>query len=100
MNTDMQSIVDFILREEAIKEELYVKQTILETKGDPIDDQWLNDEKHVETKVFTVSTDAAASSSQTSSSPNTSSSPHDIAAINMALQNAHGRITVLHGSVI
>jgi hypothetical protein len=46
----MQSIVDFILREEAIKEELYVKQTIVETKGDPIDDQWLNDEKPVMTK--------------------------------------------------
>ncbi len=39
--------------------------------------KWLNDEKHVNTKVFTVSTDTA------------SSSPHDIAAINMALQNAH-----------
>ena len=46
----MQSIVDFILREEAIKEELYIKQTIMETKGDPIDDQWLNDEKPVMTK--------------------------------------------------
>ena len=45
--------------------------------------KWLNDEKHVDTKVFTVSTDAATSS------PQTSSSPHDIAAINMALQNAH-----------
>ena len=45
--------------------------------------KWLNDEKHVDTKVFTVSTDA------TTSSPQTSSSPHDIAAINMALQNAH-----------
>lgn len=50
MNTDMQSIVDFILKEEAIKEELYVKQKIMETKGDPIDDQWLNDEKPVMTK--------------------------------------------------
>ena len=44
MQTDMQSIVDFILREEAIKDELYTKQAIMETKGDPIDDQWLNDE--------------------------------------------------------
>lgn len=45
--------------------------------------KWLNDEKHVDTKVFTVSTEAS------SSSPQASSSPHDIAAINMALQNAH-----------
>ena len=51
--------------------------------------KWLNDEKHVDTKVFTVSTGAATSSQDTSSSPQTSSSPHDIAAINMALQNAH-----------
>ena len=39
--------------------------------------KWLTEEKHVDTKVFTVTTDTA------------SSSPHDIAAINMALQNAH-----------
>ena len=50
--------------------------------------KWLNDEKHVDTKVFTVSTEKA-SSQKTSSSLQTSSSPHDIAAINMALQNAH-----------
>ena len=50
MQTDMQSIVDFILREEAVKEELYKKKIILETKGDPIDEQWLNDEKPVMTK--------------------------------------------------
>ena len=62
--------------------------------------KWLNDEKHGETKVFTVSTGGvsttdtssegtASSSPQTSSSAQTTSSPHDIAAINMALQNAH-----------
>ena len=50
MQTDMQSIVDFILREEAIKEEMAIKQVIMETKGDPIDEQWLNDEKPVMTK--------------------------------------------------
>lgn len=50
MQTDMQSIIDFILKEEAIKNELYIKRTILETKGDPIDEQWLNDEKPVMTK--------------------------------------------------
>ena len=49
MNTDMQSIVDFILREESIKEALFNKP-ILETKGDPIDEQWLNDENPVMTK--------------------------------------------------
>ena len=37
--------------------------------------KWLNDEKHVDTKVYIIS-------SETSSS-------HDVAAINMALQNAH-----------
>ena len=40
----MQSIVDFILKEELVKQQLF------ETKGDPIDDQWLNDEKPVMTK--------------------------------------------------
>ena len=34
----MQSIVDFILKEELVKQQLF------ETKGDPIDEQWLNDE--------------------------------------------------------
>ena len=50
MQTDMQSIVDFILKEEAIKEEMAIKQAIMETKGDPVDEQWLNDEKPVMTK--------------------------------------------------
>ena len=50
MQTDMQSIVDYILKEEAIKQDLYERQVILETKGDPIDEQWLNDEKPVMTK--------------------------------------------------
>lgn len=40
----MQSIVDFILKEELVKQQLF------ETKGDPIDEQWLNDEKPVMTK--------------------------------------------------
>ena len=44
MQTDMQSIVDFILKEELVKQQLF------ETKGDPIDEQWLNDEKPVMTK--------------------------------------------------
>ena len=55
--------------------------------------KWLNDEKHVNTRVFTVSTSETSatdtSSAVTSSFPQTTSSPHDIAAINMALQNAH-----------
>ena len=46
----MQSIIDYILKEERIKEELFEKQSIMETKGDPIDEQWLNDEKPVMTK--------------------------------------------------
>jgi len=46
----MQSIIDYILKEEAIKDELYTKQAILETKGDPIDDQWIQDEKPVMTQ--------------------------------------------------
>ena len=46
----MQSIIDYILKEERIKEELFEKQSIMETKGDPIDEQWLNDEKQVMTK--------------------------------------------------
>ena len=46
----MQSIIDFILKEEAIKEELFSNRTLLEAKGDPIDEQWLNDEKPVMTK--------------------------------------------------
>ena len=53
----MQSIIDFILREEAIKDEMMVtrdsnkKVTVFnEQKGEPIDDQWLNDEKPVMTK--------------------------------------------------
>ena len=50
--------------------------------------KWLTEEKHVDTKVFTVTTDTTSSSPQ-ASSPQTTSSPHDIAAINMALQNAH-----------
>ena len=50
MQTDMQSIIDYILKEERIKEELFEKQSIMETKGDPIDDQWLNDEKPVMTQ--------------------------------------------------
>ena len=50
MQTDMQSIVDYILKEEAIKQDLYERQVILETKGYPIDEQWLNDEKPVMTK--------------------------------------------------
>ena len=49
-NTNMQSIIDYILREEAIKEELFSNRILLETKGDPIDEQWLNDEKPVMTK--------------------------------------------------
>ena len=44
INTNMQSIVDFILKEELVKQQLF------ETKGDPIDEQWLNDEKPVMTK--------------------------------------------------
>ena len=44
MQTDMQSIVDFILKEELVKQQLF------ETKGDPIDEQWINDEKPVMTK--------------------------------------------------
>lgn len=39
----MQSIIDFILKEEKIKQELF------EQKGDPIDDQWINDENPVMT---------------------------------------------------
>ena len=50
INTNMQSIIDFILKEEAIKEELFSNRTLLEAKGDPIDEQWLNDEKPVMTK--------------------------------------------------
>lgn len=46
----MKSIIDYILNEEAIKEEIAIKRAIMETKGDPIDDQWLNDEKPVMTK--------------------------------------------------
>ena len=44
MNTDMQYIIDFILKEELVKQQLF------ETKGDPIDEQWLNDDKPVMTK--------------------------------------------------
>ena len=44
----MQSIVDFILKEETIKDELFNK--VFETKGDPIDDQWITDENPVMTK--------------------------------------------------
>ena len=44
MKTDMQSIVDFILKEELIKQELF------EQKGEPIDDQWIQDENPVMTK--------------------------------------------------
>jgi len=44
MKTDMQSIVDFILKEELVKQSLY------EQKGEPIDDQWIQDEKPVMTK--------------------------------------------------
>ena len=39
----MQSIINYILKEEMIKQELF------EQKGDPIDDQWLNDENPVMT---------------------------------------------------
>ncbi len=45
----MQSIIDFILKEERIKEEIAL-QKYFEQKGEPIDDQWLNDEKPVMTK--------------------------------------------------
>ena len=45
----MQSIIDFILKEEAIKEEIALHK-YFEQKGEPIDDQWLNDEKPVMTK--------------------------------------------------
>ena len=39
----MQSIIDYILKEERIKQELF------EQKGEPIDDQWINDENPVMT---------------------------------------------------
>jgi hypothetical protein len=46
----MQSIIDYILREEGVNEDMYIRKVIMETKGDPIDEQWLNDEKPVMTK--------------------------------------------------
>ena len=39
----MQSIIDFILKEEQVKQELF------EQKGEPIDDQWITDENPVMT---------------------------------------------------